>query len=313
MKPQPLFSVAVPSYNHGRFIRDCLLSVAAQTYPHLELVVIDDGSSDDTAEVIRSFIAEHEKRFARVVFRSRPNRGVSATSNECLQLCRGEWVHLLGSDDLLTPDKVAVQWQMLQEWDVPELGLVYADAGYIDGEGRALDKSLGTRPPPGPTRDGDRELFLANPIPNPTVALRREAFLAVGGFDETLFLEDWDCWLRIAARYPIARVPRVLAYYRYHAANTHRRQAEMLEAMLISFGKFLRDDRSRLPASVVRKNWRKNLHRLWRWARKADPGSLPLMVWSGLSSLSGLPDPEDYFRFASRIRRRLERKRDGRR
>ncbi|MBE0500711.1 MAG: glycosyltransferase [Desulfuromonadales bacterium] len=308
MENNPLISVAIPAYNHGRFIRDCLVSVADQTYQNIELIVIDDGSKDDTADVIRSFIDEYEERFARVIFRSRSNRGVSATSNECLRLSQGQWVHLLGSDDLLAPDKVAIQWQMVQEWNTPDLGLIYSDAGFIDAEGQLLDRPVGSRPPPGPTKNGYRDLFLANRIPNPTVALRRDAFMAVGGFDESLFLEDWDCWLRLAAHYSIGRVPQVLAFYRYHAGNTHLRQAEMLEAMLISFGKFLNTEKDRLPAHVVSKNWRKNLHRLWRWARRSDPGSLPLLALSSLKGLAVLPDAEDYFRYAARIRRILDGK-----
>jgi len=278
MERKPLISVAIPAYNHEQFVHACLESVVNQTYPHLELVIIDD------------------------------DRGVSATSDECLQLSRGEWVHLLGSDDLLAPDKVAVQWQMVQDWRVPELGLIYADAGFIDATGLILDKPPGIRPTAGPTREGCRELFLANRIPNPTVALRREAFLAIGGFDEELFLEDWDCWLRLSARYPIGRVPKVLAYYRYHPGNTHRRQAEMLEAMLISFGKFLQAEKDLLPDDVVRRNWRKNLHRLWRWARKSAPGNLPLLAASLVKSLVSPPAAEDYFRYAHCIRRQLERR-----
>jgi hypothetical protein len=132
--------------------------------------------------------------------------------------------------------------------------------------------------------------------------------MAVGGFDESLFLEDWDCWLRLAARYSIGRVPQVLAFYRYHAGNTHLRQAEMLEAMLISFGKFLHNEKGRLPAHVVSQNWRKNLHRLWRWARKSDPTCLPLLALSSLKVLVTLPVADDYFRYAARIRRQLEGK-----
>jgi alpha-1,3-rhamnosyltransferase len=83
----PLISVAVPAYNFGRFIRECLTSVRNQTYENLELVVIDDGSRDDTAREVERFLRDHEARFARAVFRSRTNRGVSATSNECIRLC----------------------------------------------------------------------------------------------------------------------------------------------------------------------------------------------------------------------------------
>ena len=118
MNSEPLISVAVPAYNHGRFIRECLTSVRNQTYENLELVVIDDGSPDDTAQEVERFLRDHEARFSRTVFRSRPNRGVSATSNECIRLCRGNGSISSDRDDLLREDKVAVQWRMFREWGI---------------------------------------------------------------------------------------------------------------------------------------------------------------------------------------------------
>jgi alpha-1,3-rhamnosyltransferase len=302
----PLISVAIPAYRHEKFIRECLMSVHDQSYQNLELVVIDDGSPDRTAEVIHDFISTHGKRFVRTTFKSRPNRGVSATSNECIHLCQGEWVHLLGSDDLMAPHKVMAQWQSYLEWDVPDLALIYGDAGFIDEEGNPMTRSPGERPPPGPVQQGHLQLFLANRIPNPTVALRRKAVLEIGGFDESLFLEDWDCWLRLSARYPIGRVPEEIAYYRYHGENTHKKQAEMLEAMLLSFGKFIRDNPGSLTPDIIRRNWRKNLHRLSRWARKAHPATMPHVAIAGFKSLYSLPVANDYFRFAEFINRRKE-------
>lgn len=303
----PLTSVAVPAYNHGRYIEACLASVRDQTYPRLELVVIDDGSRDDTMARVEAFLAAHGERFERVVARTRPNRGVSATSNECIAECRGEWVHLLGSDDLLYADKVAAQQEAIDAWDDPGLGLVYADIERVDADGRVLPVRERDRPPPGPDPRAYRTLFLANPVPNPTVALRREAFLKTGGFDEGLFLEDWDCWLRLSARYGVARVPRVLAAYRHHGANTHTNQPRMLEAMLRSFGKFLELHGDLVPPDIRRRSLRKNLHRLWRWGRKHRRDALPGILRDAAALPFRVPEARDYHRYAALIRETIDR------
>ena len=297
----PLMSVAIPAYNHADYIEACLASVCAQTYPELEIVLVDDGSTDDTLSRAKAFLDRHASRFRRIEVYSRPNRGVSATSNECISACRGEWVHLLGSDDTLLPDKVMREWRAIQNWGDPELALVYADVEDIDHTGRGLNRHDHDRPSPGPDHKAYEALFLGNPVINPTVALRREAFLKIGGFDETLALEDWDCWLRLSAEYPIARVPEVLACYRRHSSQTSRNQARMLHAMMLTFGKFLMQHGDLIPSEIRQRNFRKNLHRLFRWARKNRPSLLPFLLKDAMASLFLTPQAKDYFRYAKAI------------
>ncbi len=297
----PLMSVAIPAYNHVDYIEACLASVCAQTYPELEIVLVDDGSTDDTLSRAKAFLDRHASRFRRIEAYSRPNSGVSATSNECISACRGEWVHLLGSDDTLLPDKIMREWQAIREWDDPELALVYADVEDIDYTGRRLKRHDLGRPAQGPDHKAYEALFLGNPVINPTVALRREAFLKIGGFDETLALEDWDCWLRLSARYSIARVPEVLACYRRHGTQTSRNQTRMLHAMMITFGKFLIQHGELIPSEIRRRSLHKNLHRLFRWARKNQPSLLPFLLKDALVSLFFTPQAEDYFRYAQAL------------
>ncbi len=297
----PLMSVAIPAYNHADYIEACLASVCAQTYPELEIVLVDDGSTDDTLSRAKAFLDRHASRFRRIEVYSRPNRGVSATSNECISASRGEWVHLLGSDDTLLPDKVMREWRAIQEWGDPQLALVYADVEDIDHTGRGLNRHDHDRPSPGPDHKAYEALFLGNPVINPTVALRREAFLKIGGFDETLALEDWDCWLRLSAEYPIARVPEVLACYRRHGSQTSRNQARMLHAMMLTFGKFLMQHGDLIPSEIRRRSFRKNLHRLFRWARKNRPSLLPFLFKDVLTCQFLTPQAENYFRYAKAI------------
>ncbi len=295
----PLVSVAIPAYNHAAYIEACLASVCAQTYPELELVLIDDGSQDDTLEVARRFLEPRRERFRRIVLEHQENQGVSAASNAVIAACQGEWVHLLGSDDVLYPDKVARIQQAIADWDCPDLALVHADADYIDQHGGQLARQpRRSRPAPGPDREAWRWLFMGGHyVFNPTLALRREAVLAVGGFDSKLPQEDLDCFLRLSARYAIARVPEVLASYRKHPGNNLRRRVRVLGALFQTYGKFLAEHGSLIPDDEIRRHFRQNLKRFWRRMRRKQPWLLPAVLGAQLKSHLRTPTPEDYRRF----------------
>jgi alpha-1,3-rhamnosyltransferase len=295
----PLVSVAIPAYNHAAFIEDCLASVCAQTYPELELVMIDDGSTDATFEVAERFLAGHRERFRRIVLLRQQNQGVCATSNAVIAASQGEWVHLLGSDDRLHPQAVARIQQSIAEWNCPELALVHADIDMIDAAGRPVagTRLRKNRPSPGIDREAWRWLFFNRQyIFNPTVALRREAILAIGGFDPQLALEDLDGWLRLALRYPIARVPEVLASYRKHSGNTSRRRVKMLGALLHTYGNFLTEAGACFSQADIRRHFRGNLKQAWRRFRTRRPAGLPAIAGAWLASLVRTPAAGDYHR-----------------
>jgi glycosyltransferase involved in cell wall biosynthesis len=295
----PLASVAVPAYNHARFIGACLESIRDQTYPELELVVVDDGSTDGTGDVVQRFVREHGKRFRRVELIRQENRGVGAASNRAIAACRGEWVHLLGSDDRLYPHKIGAQWRAIQDWGDERLALVYADADLIDEDGAAIPKIAGERPPSGPDPKAYLALVLGNPIPNPTVALHRERFAGLGGFDESLRLEDWDCWLRLATRYALARVPERLAAYRRHGANASLRQPMMLQESWRVLGRFFERHGELIPSPLTRASFRHRMRSFRRWARKNAPALLPGILWDTLRAHVRTPQPEWFYHYAS--------------
>jgi alpha-1,3-rhamnosyltransferase len=279
-----------------------LASVCAQTYPELELVMIDDGSNDGTFEIARKFLEPHSNRFRRIVLERQDNQGVCATSNAVIAASRGEWVHLLGSDDVLYPNKVERIQRAIKESCCSDLALVHADIDMIDADGQSIDgtRLRKHRPPPGIDYEAWRWLFCNRQyIFNPTVALRREAILAIGGFDPHLALEDLDCWLRLAVRYPVARVPEVLARYRKHSGNTSRRRLMMLGALLHTFGNFLATSGERLCEDEIRHHFQKNLKQVWRRFRANRPTWLPTVIRAWLSSLRQTPNADDYHRFGN--------------
>lgn len=167
----PLVSIAIPAYNHAQFIEACLASVCAQTYPELELVLIDDGSTDDTFALAQRFLAAHRDRFRRIVLEHRQNQGVSANSNACIEACQAEWVHLLGSDDVLRPDKVERIQCAIADWNCPDLAMVHADCDYIGADGGPVAPTKPKpRPQAGPDHAAWRWLFLGeHHVINPTI------------------------------------------------------------------------------------------------------------------------------------------------
>lgn len=297
----PLVSIAIPAYNHAAFIEGCLASVCAQTYPELELVLIDDGSTDGTYDIAQHFLAPRRSRFRRLVVERAENRGVSRNSNTCIEACNGDWVHLLGSDDMLKPEKIARIQASIEQWHCPDLALVHADVDYIDELDNPITRNKEKpKAPEGIERDAFTWLFLQKHfIFNPTLALNRRLFLETGGFDPTLPLEDLDCWLRLSTRYAFARVPEVLASYRKHPGNASRRRLKMLAAQFDTYANFLEAHPGLLAPEAVTENFRDNLRRFWRRMRRSKPWLYPQVLAATLRSRHSPPTPADYRKFST--------------
>ena len=186
----PIASVVIPAYNHERFVAEAIRSVQRQTFLQWELVVLDDGSKDDTyAAAVAA--AAHDPR---IRVSTRPNRGSSRTLNEAISMTTGRVIIFLASDDRMVLNRIETQ---LAEFADPTVGLAHSDAVRIDVDGRVIDRMKGFyRPAIGfPAR----ELLLGTVgIVAPTLATTRDAYERVGGFDESAPIEDWPFYTRIA-------------------------------------------------------------------------------------------------------------------
>jgi glycosyltransferase involved in cell wall biosynthesis len=211
---EPRVSAVVTTYNYARFLPDALDSVLGQTHRNLEVVVIDDGSTDDTEAVVRRY-AERGVRYVR-----RPHGGAGPARNAGLAVTSAPLVAFLDADDAWLPDRVAAGVAHLTRH--PELALVAAHAFACDEQMRP------TTIVPAATRERGRmleELLVDNVVLNPSsVLLRRSALEAAGGFSEIPFGEDWDTWIEIAKRYPIGFIDRPLALVRRHAGSVSPRR-----------------------------------------------------------------------------------------
>jgi len=212
----PLVSVCMPSFNHASFLATAVESVLKQTYPHVELIIVDDGSTDKSLEIAQGYASRYPGRVSVYTHDGHAHRGVSATANLAFERSGGDYWCGLSSDDAFVRDKVERQVTFLGEH--PEIGLVHGPATVIDAEGRRVGLTF--------ARDLSREpdpllaLLEGNYLHPRTVMLRRECLEQVGLRDENLEYDDWELWVRIAAHYKMAFLPGPVAYYRIHTTNT---------------------------------------------------------------------------------------------
>jgi glycosyltransferase involved in cell wall biosynthesis len=220
----PRVSVVVPSYNHSHFVSDCLRSIFKQTLAPSELLVIDDGSTDNSLAIIERELKDCPFPCELV---ARDNRGLCATLNEGLARTGGDFFAYLGSDDLWLADFLRERVALLERRE--RAVLAYGHAFLIDAENRVVDLTADWAD----YSDGDaRPMLLRTIAPlSPTVVYRRAA-VERHGWREGARLEDYELYLRLAAEGEFAFDPRVLAAWRWHGANASRDQRMMLDEQL---------------------------------------------------------------------------------
>ena len=266
----PLISICIPAYKADRYLALTLASVAAQTYPHWELIVVEDGSQDRTEEIVTTFATTvtQSVRFLR----HEENRGLPATRNTGIEAALGHWIALLDSDDLWTPqhhESLVLRTQSAQEADLIHSGSILFDSD----TGKYLEVRA---PSPDMVKSFPHSLFVAAYIIQPaSVLLRKKLWEKVGGFDPAFrYVEDRDMWLRCAragARFAFTGEPTCL--YRKHTAALSTHAPEMAEA---AAGKL----RQRREPRLARKNFQRACAVQWKfawWLRAQACGLLALL------------------------------------
>jgi glycosyltransferase involved in cell wall biosynthesis len=221
----PSVSVVIPSYNSSRYLAEAIDSVLAQTYQDFEIIVIDDGSTDSTAELVAGY-------GDRVRYYQQHQRGPAAARNLGIRSARGRYVAFQDADDLWMPDKLAKQMALLERR--PELAMVFCGHTAFDVEGpvtwcRGLEKRRWLM-----KGDVVQNIFLNSEIGTPTVMVRRDVFDSVGGFDEDLQIgEDDNLWMRIASAYPVELLDEPMAAVRVHSKGISRHPLTTYSAQLL--------------------------------------------------------------------------------
>lgn len=241
-------SVIIPTYNQARYLGAAVESALSQTLVPCEVIVIDDGSGDETPEVLACFAD-------RIRSIRQSNRGVAAARNAGAQVASGDLLAFLDSDDRWLPEKLAQQAARLEA--EPDLGLVHVGVEEID----AFDSSLGTRVDGREGWVAGEMLYFEGPVilgGGSGAMIPRRVFEEAGGFDERLSTSaDWDLYYRIAARRRIGFVTKVLLQYRLHGANMHGNVRAMEHDMLLAYEKAFADAAA---PPVARRRCYGNLH-----------------------------------------------------
>jgi glycosyltransferase involved in cell wall biosynthesis len=242
----PKVSVVLPTYDAARFVGEAVESVLLQTFSDFELIVVDDGSTDETREIVAGYSDP------RVRYIYQENRGPAAARNAGIRASRGEYVVFLDADDTWLPRKLACQIPLLRAH--PDLGLVYCSAYKFEDD--AVFSEMRAR------HRGDvvYPLLIVDNIVAGSASsamVRRECFDRVGLFDEDLTaFEDWDMWLRIALQYEFDYVPEHLVMIRVHSASIQKQVQRMKTGILAFFDKVLTDPTLAAAARPVRRRVR---------------------------------------------------------
>jgi glycosyltransferase involved in cell wall biosynthesis len=217
---QPLVTVGVASYNNEPFLRDTLESIRNQTYKNLELIIVDDASTDNSVALIEAWQAEFPEVNSRLI-RHEKNAGICPSCNDIVRAAQGEFICLIGSDDVYLPDKLAVQVPLLLQ-SSPEVGVITSPVEFMDAQGNTIPKPDDFAIPH--PEDVYLTLLRSCVIAAMGVLVRRSCYDKVGLYDESLPFEDWDMWLRIAREYRFLYSPKISARYRRHGNAIFEKQ-----------------------------------------------------------------------------------------
>ncbi|MGD0784522.1 MAG: glycosyltransferase [Sedimentisphaerales bacterium] len=242
MLQAPEVSVVVAAYNHEKYIRTLLESILNQTFKDFELIVIDDGSTDSTADIIEDVAKQYPEK---IRFVRQQNRGFARAINTAFKMCKGKYIAPVGSDDIWLPNKLQEQIEKFNE--DPEFSLVYADINVMNEDGKILYRfNRFVKPYWGQITDS---LLVANFISGIVPMYKKDLFEKYGYWDEKYAIAcDYEFSLRVSPYIKVGYISKVLALYRTHKHNSSTLSVEktifenlsVLEIFLASHPKLIK-------------------------------------------------------------------------
>jgi glycosyltransferase involved in cell wall biosynthesis len=237
--------VVTASYNMAQYVCKAIDSVLGQDYPNIEVIVVNDGSSDDTPA--RLAIYDHNDRVTVI---HQQNMGQTVAKNKGLAAARGEYVGFCDADNIWLPGKLACQVPLLRSR--PEVGVVYGNIALIDGDGKPL-------PPPMTKRYSGwitAKLLVDNFVTFNSTLVPRKILEQIGGFDEELRMAiDYDLWLRISLEYEFLYVDRPMLEYRIWGGQMSHRTGERMDNFFRLLKKFLETNPDAVSPAEARHAW----------------------------------------------------------
>lgn len=220
----PRVSAIMTVYNTARWVARAIDSLLTQTYRDIEIILVDDGSTDDSAQIAQAAVA----RDKRVRFAACAHAGIASASNQAIGMARGEYIAVLDSDDIALPDRFARQVTWLDAH--PDVAVLGGAMVTMDEDER---KQRTVRYVTAPS-DLRKAVMSYSPIAHPAAMMRRHVITAIGGYRSTFEpAQDYDLWLRVSEQAELANLPAVLTYHRHHPGQTSvtqgRRQAALAD------------------------------------------------------------------------------------
>jgi glycosyltransferase involved in cell wall biosynthesis len=248
-------SVIIPAYNRSAYLGEAIQSVLDQTFQDFELIVIDDGSTDNTKEIVKGFLD------TRVRYLYQENSGVSSARNMGIKAANGEYIAFLDSDDIWLPENLELKVNLLDSR--PDVGLVCSDAYVVDNSTKATfgrfwgkNRFKYSGNPRKVTRHPLKDLLYRNCFIMPQATMiRSQVFTAVGGFDESLpTSEDWDLFVRIVQRFPIEVIDTPLLKIRRHSTSLSKNKEKVYRGATFAINKAIRSGSfSREELNILKK------------------------------------------------------------
>ncbi|MCL1036544.1 glycosyltransferase family 2 protein [Shewanella submarina] len=223
MNVNPLISIVVPVYNHENYIVECLDSVILQDYKNIEVLICNDGSTDNSDAKIKEWLAKHPDIKSKYI--SQENQGVCKTLNTLVSLARGEYITICASDDSLTSTSISSRLECLTAY--PDKLACIGDATVIDQHSSVVsDSAMISLYHSNMFRLQKNivdELVLRWAVVGPTLLISKKAYDKVGCYNEELAIEDRDFYLRLLAHDLLVFIPQAVANYRVHTGNLSRK------------------------------------------------------------------------------------------
>lgn len=240
LKPNlPLVDVILPTYNRGQLLKQAINSVLNQTYSKFRLIIVDDGSTDETESIIKNF------RSKKIIYLKQKNRGRSVARNKGIECAVGKYIAFLDSDDEFLPQRLEKSVEFLEK--NPVYSMSYGSAFCINSSGKNLSKQYLA------SKSGwlydEISFFLPLTITLPTVTIRRSVLKKVGKFDPNLDrFEDTDLWRRVSKKHMIGAIPDTLCKLRTHGGNDIKSQdpEEIKRAVETYVNKVWQQDKKRI-------------------------------------------------------------------
>lgn len=265
-----LVSVVVPSYNHAKYVKETILSIVNQTYQNIELIVIDDGSKDNSIKILQNL--QKEFGFTLIV---RENRGLVKTLNEGLSLANGEYFCVVASDDIFMLNKIELQVDFMEK--NPDYALCFGKMKIIDENSNYVKDFKFKR-----IKSGFMFYKLFSKqfiITAPTVMLKRNILESVGGYSSEFNIEDFPLWLKLSLDYPFGYLDEILVSYRIHGANMSSNIAKNIQETHKILDKYNIDNKTEKIMQMWYYRWFCDLSKTtdkelaYQYMRKALPNS----------------------------------------